>query len=131
MNLEGAVDRHGRNLLGVLQVRDGGRLIRFLPERRTGEERLALYLQNLNAEGKVIDFGTVRTNGSVLIRRRGQGWELLALPRDADFVIDLNSARFLVPERVQCMDGDVPTSQPVSHGKWWRLRLCGARAYRW
>ena len=131
VNLEGAVDRHGRNLLGVLQVRDGGRLIRFLPERRTGEERLALYLQNLNAEGKVIDFGTVRTNGSVLIRRRGQGWELLALPRDADFVIDLNSARFLVPERVQCMDGDVPTSQPVSHGKWWRLRLCGARAYRW
>ncbi|MEJ5251540.1 MAG: hypothetical protein HPY54_09890 [Chthonomonadetes bacterium] len=131
VNMEGEVDRHGRNLLGVLQIRDGGRSIRFVPERSTGEERLALYTTHLNTEGKVIDFGSVRTNGSVFIRRRGQGWELIAMPRDDDFVIELNTSRFPVPERVQCVDGDVPAVQPVLNGKWWRLRLSGARAYRW
>lgn len=131
VNMEGEVDRHGRVLLGVLQVRDGGRTIRFVPERSTGEDRLALYSANLNATGKVVDFGAVRTNGSVLLRRRGQGWELIAFPREADFVVDLNIARFPMPARVQCVDGDVPSVQPVRAGNWWRLRLSGARAYRW
>lgn len=131
VNMEGEVDRHGRNLLGVLQIRDGGRSIRFLPERSTGEERLALYTRNLNMTGKVIDFGAVRTNGSIYLRRRGQGWELIALPRDEDFTVELNLSRFPMPERVQCVDGDVPAIQPVRNGNRWRLRLCGAKAYRW
>lgn len=131
VNLEGEVDRHGRNLLGVLQIRDSGRSIRFVPERSTGEERLVLYKRNLNTAGKVVDFGAIRTNGSVYLRRRGQGWELIALPRDGDFTVELNRSRFPMPERVQCVDGDVPAVQPVPNGSWWRLRLCGAKAYRW
>ncbi len=129
--LEGEVDRHGRNLLGVLQIRDNGRTIRFVPERSTGADRLALYTRNLNSEGKVVDSGAVRTNGSVLLRRRGQGWELIAYPRESDFVIELDASRFPVPERVQCVDGDVPAVEPQRRGNWWRLRLAGAKAYRW
>lgn len=131
VNLEGEVDRHGRNLLGVLQVRDGGKTIRFVPESSTGEQRLALYRSHLNEEGKVVDFGAVRTNGSVLIRRQGRGWSLIAYPREGDFVIDLNASRFPMPQRVQCVDGDVPFVQPVRQGNWWRLRLSGARMYYW
>ncbi len=131
VNLEGEVDRHGRNLLGVLQIRDGGRTVRFVPESSTGEHRLALYRSHLNEAGKVVDFGAVRTNGSVLIRRRGRGWTLIAYPREGDFVIDLNASRFPVPGRVRCVDGDVPFVQPVQQGGWWRLRLNGARMYDW
>lgn len=131
VNLEGEVDRHGRNLLGVLQIRDGGKTIRFVPESSTGEQRLALYRSHLNEEGKVVDFGAVRTNGSVLIRRQGRGWSLIAYPRDGDFVIDLSTSRFPMPERVQCVDGDVPVRQPMRQGNWWRLRLSGARTYYW
>ena len=131
MNLEGEIDRHGRNLLGVLQIRDGGRTIRFVPESSTGEQRLALYRSHLNEEGKVVDFGAVRTNGSVLIRRQGRGWSLIAYPREGDFVIDLNASRFPMPQRVRCVDGDVPSIQPVRQGGWWRLRLSGARMYSW
>ena len=131
VNLEGEVDRHGRNLLGVLQVRDNGRTIRFVPEQSTGEQRLALYRSHLNEAGKAVDFGAVRTNGSVLIRRRGRGWELIAYPREGGFVVDLNVSRFPMPARVRCVDSDVPVIQPVRQGSWWRLRLNGARAYHW
>lgn len=129
--LLGAVDRHGRNLLGVLQVRDGGRTVRFVPEADTGAARLALYSAHLNLTGKVVDFGTVRTNGSVLIRRRGQGWELLAYPREGDFVVELNAARFPMPRQVRCEGGKTATVQPERRGGWWRLRLNGARRYSW
>ncbi|MDW8289916.1 MAG: DUF5696 domain-containing protein, partial [Armatimonadota bacterium] len=129
--LLGEVDRHGRNLLGVLQIRDGGRTVRFVPETRTGEERLALYTAHLNREGKVIDFGTVRTNASVLIRRRGRGWELFAYPREGELVVDLSAARFPLPRQVRCEGGRMPTQQPQRRGNWWRLRLNGARIYRW
>ncbi len=131
VTLEGEVDRHGRNLLGILQIRDGGRTVRFVPEQNTGDYRLAFYTRHVNTEGKVVDFGAVRTNGSVFLRRWAQGWELIAYPREGDFVIELNTSRFPMPQQVQCVDGDTPSVQPTSSGGWWRLRLAGARAYRW
>jgi hypothetical protein len=111
--LAGAADRHGRMRLGVLRMRDGGKTVQFEPERDTGEARLQQYRAHLNEANRVIDFGTVRTDGSVSIHRDGAGWVLQTWPRDKKFVVELNGERF-----------------GVGRG-WWRLPLTGAQEYRW
>jgi len=61
----------------------------------------------------VIDFGSVRTDGSVSIHRDGAEWVLQTWPRERNFVVELSGARF-------------------GGGRgWWRLPLTGAREYRW
>jgi len=111
--LTGAIDRHGRIRVGVLRVRDGGKTLQFESERDTGEERLNLYRAHLNETGRVIDFCSVRTDGSVSIHRDGVEWVLQTWPREKNFVVELNGRRF-----------------GGSRG-WWRLPLTGAREYRW
>ena len=111
--LAGATDRHGRLRLGVLHVSDGGKTLRFEPEHDTGPEHLQLYREHLNETGRVIDFGSVRTDGSVSIHREGAEWVLQTWPRERNFVVELNGARF-------------------GGGRgWWRLPLTGAKEYRW
>jgi hypothetical protein len=130
--LLGQPDRAGRILLGVLHVRDGGSTISFTPETRTGDERLKLYSANVNTAGKVLDFGAVRTNGSVKIRRQGADWVLQTVPRERAFTLELSSAKFGRPARVRCDGGQAPLvrPQPGAPG-FWRLPLNGAREYRW
>ena len=57
-----------------LRVSEGGRKLAFSPEHETGDRRTALYLERVNQQGKIIDFGPVRTDGSVLIEREGSQW---------------------------------------------------------
>jgi hypothetical protein len=124
-------DGHGRIRLGMLRVRDGGKTIIFDPERGSGDERLKWYRLHLNEEGKVIDFGAVRTNGSVLVRLEGNEWVLQTLPRDGNFTLELNAQRFGAPAPIRCLGGATETVKPEWRGAWWRLRLNGAREYRW
>jgi hypothetical protein len=51
------------------------------------------YQHRLNLAGKVLDFGDVRTDGSVLVRRENGEWVLRALPRTRDFFVELNTVR--------------------------------------
>jgi len=129
--LEGVDDGHGRIRLGMLRVRDGGKTIIFDPERGSGDERLKRYRLHLNEAGKVIDFGAVRTNGSVLVRLEGSEWVLQTLPRDGNFTLELNAKRFGTPPQVRSLGGATETVKPEWRGAWWRLRLNGAREYRW
>lgn len=141
VSLEGADDGKGRIRLGVLRVRDGGATISFEPERAAPDDRAKLYRRHVNEAGKVIDFGPLRTNGSVLLRREGSGknaaWVLRALPRKGDFTVQLSAARFGKPASVRCTGGVTPTVVPQSvrskarGGGWWRLPLNGAKEYRW
>ncbi len=140
VSLEGADDGNSRIRLGVLRVRDGGQTISFEPERATPDDRAKLYRRNVNETGKVVDFGPLRTNGSVLVRREGSGknaaWVLRALPRRGDFTVQLSAARFGKPTTVRCISGASPTVTPQAiaskaRGGWWRLPLNGAREYRW
>jgi hypothetical protein len=99
--------------------------------RGSGDERLKWYRLHLNEAGKVIDFGAVRTNGSVLVRLEGNEWVLQTLPRDGNFTLELNAQRFGAPAPIRCLGGATETVKPEWRGAWWRLRLNGAREYRW
>ncbi len=128
--LEGRSDGENRVLAGTLRVREGGRNISFEPEPPAPDSG-EIYRHRLNADGKVLDFGDVRTDGSVLVRREDGEWVLRALPRSRDFVIELSAARFGRPAGVRCVDGTAPTASTQARGDWWRLELNGAREYRW
>lgn len=129
VSLTGVDDGHGRIRLGVLRVR--GDQVTFQPETGTGEEKLAWYTRNVNAEGKIVDFGAVRTNGSVLVRREGGQWVLRAMPRDGKFAVELSRERFGAPAAVRCEGGAAPTVSPTASGAFWKLELNGAKTYSW
>ncbi len=52
----------------------------------------APYREGLNADGKVLDFGEVSTNGAVVIRKLPDGCEVVPLPQGEPMVIGLNGA---------------------------------------
>ena len=113
LTLQGQSDAHSRIVLGILHVTaDGLTFIPTLPDT-----------SNLNApvnhDNRVLDFGAIRTNGSVFVRREGADWVLRPFPRDRFFTVELSNARF-----------GHPASAPITNG-WWRLPLTGAAVYRW
>jgi hypothetical protein len=131
VSLEGVDDGQGRIRLGTLRVRDQGRAITFEPERRSGSEQRALYQQRLNRNSIVVDFGAVRTNGSLFLLRQGEEWILQTLPREKAFVAQFHVKRFPPPASVQCVGGKTETVAPEVSGEWWTLPLNGAKSYRW
>ena len=128
--LTGVDDGRNRIRLGVLKVRDGGRGITFEPERSKAE-REPLDLASANKLAGPIDFGTIRTDGSVLIRREGEDWVLRTWPREADRVVELSAKRFAMPKQITCVGGNAQAVTPMRSGLYWRLPLCGATQYRW
>ena len=129
--LSGVDDGSNRIRLGILKVRDKGKSIAFERERGSDTEREKLYRANLNNLTWPVDFGTVRTDGSVLVRREGDEWVLRTWPRGRDMLVELSIARFKMPARVTCVGGTSPTIAPKPTGSYWRLPLCGAKEYRW
>lgn len=115
----GADPRHRRVLVGTIHISDGGSSISFTPEAARETPPAETNLEHLNVDARVIDFGAVRTNGSVLIRRDGDDWVLTPMPRERPFTIELKAAKFGKPEGVFVDKG------------WWRLTMNGAKEYRW
>jgi hypothetical protein len=129
--LQGHNDGENRIVAGTVSVRDAGQTLTFalaLPAREDGDD---IYQHRLNASNQVLDFGDVRTDGSVLVRREAGEWVLLPLPRTRNFTVTLNSVRFGHPARIQCVGGSNPAVTPVLAGEWWQLPLNGAREYHW
>jgi len=129
--LLGVQDNEARIRVGILRVRDQGKSIAFDPEPRPGDERLKLYSQHLNDGREVVDFGVVKTSGSVLIRKEDRDWVLRTLPRDKPFQILLSAKRFGSPTEVRCVAGSAETLSPAASSGWWRLEMNGATEYRW
>jgi hypothetical protein len=129
--LEGRIDGENRIRAGTLHVRGGGRGISFEPEPPASGSDDDIYRHRLNAEGKVLEFGDVRTDGGILVRREDGEWVLRALPRSRDFFVELNAEHFGRPASVRCVDGPASMASTQAHGHWWQLELNGAREYRW
>ena len=129
VSLEGLQDGAGRVRLGTLRVKNGA--LSFLPERDRGERYAGLYQEHLNQRGSVINFGSLQTNGSVLIEREGVQWVARTFPRDRAFTVLLSTRRFGRPSQVQCTGGHSRVAVPVTEGSFWRLPLGGAAEYRW
>jgi len=115
----------------VIRVADGGRSIRFMPEKVVETDRGAANLANLNREGKVVDFGPVKTDGGVSLRKVGGEWVAHVVPRDRAFSLQLDTARFGKPAEIRAEGGSSSTIAPTFDGRWMRLRPNGAKSYRW
>jgi len=128
--LEGPGDGDPRVRLGLLSVRDGGGTLALVPA--PGATSLAdRYREHLNVTGAVVDFGPVRTDGSVAIERDGAEWVLRTFPRDVPFLVELSSRRFPPPSDIASSGGGTESVRPQLDGGWWRLPLNGAKTYRW
>jgi len=128
--LSGVDDGGNRIRLGVLKVRDGGQTLTLEPESGQ-DERAELARQAMNDLTGPIDFGPIRTDGSVLVRREGDYWVLRAWPRQAGRVVELSAQRFPMPTEIACVDGTRAIVKPETVGSFWRLPLDGAKEYRW
>lgn len=131
LSMRGADNRDKRVWLGTLRVSDAGKMIAFEPVRQPEKPLANNDLDHLNVSAKVIDFGSIRTNGSVFIRREGSDWALIPMPRDKSFTVELKASRFGSPKRVSCADGSSPEISVGVKGGWWRLKLNGAKKYAW
>jgi hypothetical protein len=131
VRLLGVDDGTSRIRLGGLRLGGGGATVSFEPETGTGEDPSPLYREHLNEAGSALDFGALRTDGSVLVSRSGDEWILRTLPRDRSFTLELSPGRFGRPETVRSTGGSASTVTPISAGARWRLPLNGASEYRW
>lgn len=131
LSLLGRSDGQDRIRAGTLHVRDNGQHLSFDPEPPVAGDADDIYQHRLNLTGKVLDFGDVHTDGSVLVRRENGEWVLRALPRTGHFFIELSASRFGRPLSVRCVDGSALAVTPQTHGRWWQLNLNGAREYHW
>ncbi|WP_165073007.1 DUF5696 domain-containing protein [Paludisphaera rhizosphaerae] len=129
--LDGPTDKAGRNLLGVVRVSDSGRTVRFVPEKPADGERSAINVVNLNRENKVVDFGPIKTDGGVSLRKVGGEWVAHVIPRERSFSLQLDTARFGKPTEVRADGGSSPRVETTFDGRWMRIKLNGAKSYRW
>lgn len=130
--LGGDMDSSGRARLGTLQIRNDGQQLTFVPPTDQGEARRRLYAMNINSPNKPVDFGSVRTDGSVMIRRDKNEWVMQTLPREQKFVVQLSASRFGRPATVRAMGATttVLKTKQATDGRW-QIDLNGAREYRW
>lgn len=119
LSIKGGDNAGRRVFLGTVHVSDGGNTITFAPQTLPDSRQREMLQRHLNLADKVIDFGDVRTNGSISIRREGGDWVLTPMPREKPFTIQLKASKFGSPKGV----GKV--------GDWWRLKMNGAKEYRW
>jgi hypothetical protein len=127
--LAGEDDGSTRIRLGVLKVREAGKSVSFEPE--VEHEPADDYRADLNDLAGAVDFGTVRTDSSVQLRREGAEWVLRAWPAERSTVVDFSSKRLPMPKSVAGIGEHGASLTPERVGDWWRLRLPGAKEYRW
>jgi hypothetical protein len=130
--MQGLDDGTSRIRLGTLHLANGGTLVTFTAETNMPSiDHAACYGQHLNNSNSVVSCGGVRTDGSVWLHREGHNWVLKTWPRERNFTLELDRARFVQPPRVQCAGGTDSEIVPVKIGLRWRLPLNGATEYRW
>jgi hypothetical protein len=125
--LEGNDDGSRRIRLGILAVRDGGRTIAFRPDRGESSRGSATEADRLNHAGQTLEFGSVRTSGSIRVRRAGAEWVAQILPRDGTFPVQLRASRFGCPAQVAIPGGEQPSVTPKTRPTGGRSPEQGAR----
>ncbi|MEM7145662.1 MAG: hypothetical protein AAF591_11035 [Verrucomicrobiota bacterium] len=86
--------------------------------------------RNLNTAEAIVDFGVMKTDGCVSLRKDESDYVLTVFPRDADFTLLMNGSAFRAPFAVESPEGAEKETRPEAVGDWWRLPLNGAVEYR-
>ena len=129
VQLVGDNDGTGRYILGHLAIGSQGTNVSFVPlpqpPPRQNDPRL-------NAEGAVLNFGPVQTDGMISIHLENGRWVLRPFPRTRNFTVLLRSDVFSIPSALESAGGSTPSVIPPREaGGWWKLSLNGAKAYSW
>lgn len=82
--MDGPSDGTGRVRLGDIIISGGGKKIRFEHEQPMDKSASELFRQNVNLAEKEIDFGFVKTSGSVLRKREHGEWKTWTFPTSAN-----------------------------------------------
>jgi hypothetical protein len=87
----------------------------------------------LNSAGSVVNFGTVRTDGMVLLQQQtGQNSDSVQIssyPQSRDVVVQVNSNTVATPPSVTCDNGDVLVPSIVA--PYWQIDLRGRKYCTW
>src|SRR5579884_141845 len=124
--LSGNNDGTNRSILGYLNISGGcSRIGLQLPPSPSADPRL-------NAAGEILNFGSIRTDGMVLMEEKQGRWQLRPFPRTRAFTVLLNSAKFPMPAMVLPDTDTLPPIVPIAEPDgYWRLPLIGAKSYSW
>jgi hypothetical protein len=127
--LYGNNDGNLRYTVGKLTIANQGNSISFAP--------VGITISNpdprLNSGGQVINFGSVITDGMVMLQQitnsGGNTLQLSAYPRSRDVVVEFNSSKVTAPASLTCNNGDVLTPK-VTQG-YWQVDLRGYKYCSW
>ena len=118
LTLQGQSDAHSRIVLGTLHVAASGLTFTPTPPEAGGTTA------PVNHDNRVLDFGTVRTNGSVFVRREGRDWALRPFPSDRPFTVLLSAARFGHPNSARVLTAGggfrLTDQRPTTGPRWQR-----------
>lgn len=128
LSIEGYHDGSDSMRLGRLIVRDAGKSIAFEPIPDL-MPRSAWYTRHINLDNRAVDFGPLRTDGSVFLQRESKLWTMRPLPRDRAFNLQFRAADLPMPTSITTDTGQ--TIKPTQDGPWWSFPLSGAKFYRW
>jgi hypothetical protein len=127
MVLLGVNDGASRYILGTLKVSGGGSKLTFEaanPAPRVDDPRL-------NATGRPVDFGVIKTDGMISLVRNTSGWVLRAYPASRNVMVTLDSKRFPPPQSVTCPAGAAKTQTPRVSGGSWSVQTIGSTSCSW
>lgn len=118
--LDGYCDGNERVRLGHLVVRDEGATLAYRSVA-SFEPRSAWQTRHVNLDGREIDFGPVRTDGSICLRRVDNEWHLRTLPRERTFSVWFHADAIAMPEeiRAELPDGQSVVVPPRVDGEYW------------
>ena len=127
--LLGDKDSDSRVNIGTIHVRDHGQTITFTRHTSTLTQRTPS--KGLNAKGTVVDFGDIKTDGSVLVRREGSNYVLRVMPTARPVQLSLKAAKWALGDRVN----NEAVKEPVTVGSlqngWRKLAVWGGDIISW
>jgi hypothetical protein len=127
--LYGNNDGNQRYTVGKITIANQGMNITFAP--------VGISITNpdprLNSAGSVVDFGTVRTDGMVMVQQitnsGGNTLQLSTYPRSRDVVVQFKTSSVAAPGSLTCDNGTVLT--PTLTSGYWQVDLRGHKYCSW
>jgi hypothetical protein len=123
--LYGNNDGNSRYTVGSITVSDNGSSITYKAVPTT----IPSPDPRLNSAGSVVNFGTVRTDGMVLLQQNSDSVQISSYPRSRDVVVQVNSGSVAAPPSVSCDNGDVLVPSIVA--PYWQINLRGRKYCTW
>jgi hypothetical protein len=88
----------------------------------------------LNSAGSIVDFGTIRTDGMVLLQQQtgsnSGSLRLSTYPRSRDVVVQIDSSNVAMPASVTCDNGNVLVPH-IAATPYWQIDLRGRKYCTW